>query len=97
MYEKIIENNEAFEVMLICTTAMANNLTPAFSEDAKRVVEFIGKAYSLDDATTALCSSVILGELMSLSLTNDRLALYRGRSAGDPQTELDPLFDMKRT
>ena len=95
MYEKIIENNEAFEVMLICTTAMSNTLTKAFSADAKKVISFVGAAYSLDDATIRQCAKVILGDLMALSLTNDRLALYRGRTENDTYTDIDALFDMK--
>ncbi|MBO7390531.1 MAG: hypothetical protein J6U39_03700 [Clostridia bacterium] len=95
MYEKIIENNEAFEVMLICTTAMSNATSPAFEADARKVISFVGEAYSMDPATLALCEDVILGDLMALSLTNDRLALYRGRSMSGSYSEIDPLFDMK--
>ncbi len=95
MYEKIIENNEAFEVMLICTTAMSNALSKAFTADAKKVVSFVGAAYSLDDATIRQCAKVILGDLMSLSLTNDRLAMYRGRGAENTYEDVDALFDMK--
>ena len=95
MYEKIIQNNEAFDMMLICTTAMSNSLSPAFEEDARKVIRFIGEAYSLDRPIIELCADVILGDLMALSLTADRFALYRGRSESSTYTDIDALFDMK--
>ena len=95
MYEKIIQNNEAFDMMLICTTAMSNSLSPAFIEDAKKVIDFIGEAYSLEKPIIELCADVILGDLMALSLTADRLALYRSRSSDSIYSDLDALFDMK--
>ncbi len=86
---------DTFYNMVLSTTIMSNAICPAYLEDSKRIIDFIGKAYRLDDKFIKSASDFILGDLTSLGLTTDQLAVYGDRQYGDEYSDLDVLFDIK--
>ncbi len=81
--------------MVLSTTIMSNSPTQEYEKDAKKIIEFIGKAYKLDGELIKHCTSVILNDLSSLALTTDQEAVYSSRKYGDVYGEKDVLFDIK--
>ena len=63
MIKVIHENYPAFYNMLIAVTALGNNSSPEFDKDAGKIIEFIGKAFFLDDDVIKYCKKMILDEL----------------------------------
>ena len=95
MYENIIQNSEAFQMMLVSTVMTGNTLSFAFERDAGQIIDFIGEAYALSQEIVSECKKVILGDLMALSLKGDRLALHKMRKNKMDLGEMNILFDMK--
>ena len=95
MIKDIFKNYEAFYNMVLSTTIMSNTRTDEFVSDAKKIIDFIGKAYRFSDEFTAFCSSIILDELVKLSKTTDQQVVYSRRQFGDVYDDMDSLFDIK--
>ncbi len=95
MTGKIFENYGAFYNMVLSTTIMSNSPTKEYEKDAKKIIDFIGKAYKLNGEFIEYCTSLILNELSSLALTTDQEAVYSSRKYGDVYGEKDVLFDIK--
>ncbi len=93
--KEIFKNYEAFYNMVLSTTIMSNTSTPELDNDARRIIEFIGKAYKFEDKFIEKCTSIILDELSSFALTIDQDAVYTSRELGDKFSDKDVLFDIK--
>lgn len=91
----IFKNYDTFYNMVLSTTMLSNALTPAYEEDAKLIIDFIGNAYGKDAVFNDKCKTIILEQLSSLGLTTDQQAVYRNRSFGMELTDQDALFDIK--
>lgn len=91
----IFLNYESFYNMLLSTTIMSNSKTPEYDSDMNVILDFVGKAYKLDEKIIEKCKQLILEDLSSLSLTNDQLAVYSARTYGDTYSDNDVLFDIK--
>lgn len=86
---------EAFYNMVLSTTIMSNAPCTSFIDDSTRIIDFIGKAYRLDENTISECSDFILNDLTTLGLATDQLAVYGNRQFGDEYADSDVLFDIK--
>lgn len=95
MIKKIHENYQAFYNMLIITTLIGNNSSPQYDEDAGKVIEFIGKAYFLDDETINFCKKIILDELVTISTKEDMSAFINSHDFDSEPEDLDSLLTMK--
>ena len=95
MIKDIFKNYEAFYNMVLATTIMSNTHTDEFIFDAKKIIDFIGKAYKFSDEFTQFCSNLILNELARLSKTTDQQVVYSRRQFGDKYNDMDSLFDVK--
>ncbi len=93
--KETFKNYFVFYNMVLSATIMSNTASDEFDADAKRIIDFIGKAYKMDDDFISRCSQVILEELVSLGLTTDQQAVYSSREYGDKFTGKDVLFDIK--
>lgn len=81
--------------MLVSTTIMSNTKTPECDADMEKIIEFIGKAYRLNDDFIAECKDVILNKLSLLALTTDQQAIYGARRYGEDYSDENALFDIK--
>lgn len=95
MKKQVFDNYEAFYNMVLSTTIMSNAPSLEYEEDAKKIIEFIGGAYGLNEKFVDYCRDVILGDLSRLGRTIDQLAVYSERAYGDCYTQDDALFDIK--
>lgn len=93
--DKFFKNYEAFYNMVLSTTILSNSQTEELRADSKRVIDFIGKAYGLDEQFIARCQSVIQDDLSRLGKINDQIAIYANREPDSDFSELDSLFDVK--
>lgn len=91
----IFNNYETFYNMLVSTTIMSNTKTPECDADMEKIIEFIGKAYRLDDDLIAKCKDLILNKLSLLGLTTDQQAIYSARRYGEAYSDENVLFDIK--
>ncbi len=95
MTDKYFKNYDAFYQMVLGATIMSNSQTDDFKSDATKIIDFIGKAYKLDDEFISDAQNVILNDLVRLGRTIDQLAVYGSREFGTPFTNTDALFDIK--
>lgn len=93
--KKLFKNYEVFYNMILSSTIMSNSQSEDFVADSKKIIEFIGKAFEKDDDFIKDATDVILGKLITLSLTTDQQAVYSGRKFGEVYDDNDSLFDIK--
>lgn len=92
---EIFSNYETFYNMLVSTTIMSNAKTPEYDADMEKIIEFIGKAYALNDKFIAKCKDLILNKLSVLALTTDQQAIYSARQYGESYSDENVLYDIK--
>lgn len=95
MIKQIFANYEAFYNMVLSSTIMSNAQTTEYKRDAQVIIDFIGKAYGLDQKLTDYCTDVILKELVRIGKTTDQMASYTLRSYDKEYTDMDSLYDLK--
>lgn len=95
MIKVIHENYPAFYNMLIAVTALGNNSSPEFDKDAGKIIEFIGKAFFLDDDVIKYCKKMILDELVTISVREDINAFVNSHDYDSKPEEIDSLLMMK--
>lgn len=95
MIEKIHHYYPAFYNMLIATTLMSNQSDEKFDEDAKKVIQFIGAAYGMDDELIEYSKNIILNELVAISTDEDVAAFKNSHDLESKLDDLDSLFAMK--
>ena len=95
MIELIHKNYSAFREMLLATTALSNRSSKKYDEDCKAIIDFIGKAYSLDKELVDYCKKIILDDLIAISTEQDITAFVNSRSYDTELEELDSLFSTK--
>lgn len=93
--KELFENYLPFYNMVLSSTIMSNSQSEAFRNDSKAIIDFIGKAFLLDNNFIQKATDVILNQLISLGLTTDQQAVYSGRKFGDSYEDTDSLFDIK--
>lgn len=91
----IFKNYEIFFNMILSVTILANSKSAELVSDGKKIIEFIGQSYGLDNTVIESFSDIILNKLSALALTSDLQAIYRMREASPSFSEEDILFDMK--
>lgn len=92
---RVFNNYEPFYNMVLSTTLLSNSVSDEFSQDGKKIIEFIGKAYRLDNDFIESCYEIILDDLMRLGRTLDQKAVYADRLYGDEFDNEDSIFDIK--
>ncbi len=95
MINRIFKNYEIFYNMVLSTTIMSNSRCEQLSLDSEKIIDFIGKAYDLDEDFIKDCAFVIINDLSRLGKTTDQLAVYANRQIDDSYTDEDSLFDIK--
>lgn len=95
MINKIYKYYDVFYDMVLSSTIMSNARTPELEADTRKIIEYIGKAYKLDENFITYCQDIILGELMTLALTVDQQAIYSSREYGYTYSDKDILYDIK--
>lgn len=95
MIKQVFANYDAFYNMVLSTTIMSNAQTAEYIRDARVIIDFIGKAYELDEKLTAFCADIVLKELVRIGKTTDQMASYTLRSCNEEYTDMDSLYDVK--
>ena len=95
MIEKIYKNYEAFSTMIVSTAMLSNVSSEEFDADGGRIIEFIGKAYHLDDELIKECKRLILDELVTISIQDDAASYINSKSYDYEPEEFDALLQMK--
>ena len=95
MVKQIQQNYAAFYNMVLATTLLSNQPSEALDEDAKKIIEFIGRAYELDEYLIKYSQRVILDDLVAISTRADMVAFINSHTYGAENDELDPLFSVK--
>ncbi|MBR2988308.1 MAG: hypothetical protein IKC64_01135 [Clostridia bacterium] len=93
--KRIFDNYEPFYNMLLSTTLMSNSVSAEFIDDGRKIIDFIAKAYRLDDSFIELCDELILDDLTQLGRTIDQKAVYAERLYGDELDLEEAVFDIK--
>ena len=93
--KRIFDNYEPFYNMLLSTTLMSNSVSAEFIDDGRKIIDFIAKAYRLDDSFIELCDELILDDLTQLGRTIDQKAVYAERLYGDELELEEAVFDIK--
>lgn len=93
--KRIFDNYEPFYNMVLSTTLMSNSVSEEFTADGKKIIDFIGNAYSLDTDFIQSCYEIILYDLTRLGRTIDQKAVYADRLYGDEYTSEESVFDIK--
>lgn len=83
--KKVRDHYEAFYVMTLSVAFLNSAAFGEFTEDAGKVLTFIGRAYGLDEALVSEFSGLILGDMMKVGLVSD----YHALSAFDDLSERD--------
>lgn len=95
MENRIFENYDVFYNMVLSTTIMSNSQSEKFVVDSEKIIDFIGNAYNLDEDFISQCKQTILGDLMSLNLFKEQLAIYASRNIEEELSDSEALFDIK--
>ena len=95
MITEIHKNYSAFREMLLATTALSNRSSKKYDEDCKAIIDFIGKAYSLNEDLIEYCKKIILDELVAISTDQDITAFVNSHTFEGELDELDSLFSAK--
>ena len=95
MIKQIQQNYVAFYNMVLATTLLSNQPSDALDEDAKKIIEFIGKANDFDDYLIKYCQKVILDDLVAISTRTDMTAFINSHAYNSEADELDSLFSIK--
>lgn len=95
MIEKLLKNHQAFSNMLFATTLLSNVYSQAFETDSNKLIEFIGKAFHLEDETIKAAQKLITDDLMTISVKDDVTAFINAHDYDSKLQELDPFLSMK--
>lgn len=95
MVKIIHQNYQAFYNMLIAVTALGNNPSDQYDADAKKIINFIGKAYFLSDEVIEYCQRLILDELVTISVKEDINAFVNSHDYESEVEDIDSLLTMK--
>ena len=95
MIKQIQQNYVAFYNMVLATTLLSNQPSDALDEDAKKIIEFIGKANDFDEYLIKYCQKVILDDLVAISTRTDMTAFINSHTYNSEADELDSLFSIK--
>lgn len=93
--KRIFENFEVFYNMVLSSAIMSNSFSKEFEADSTRIIEFIGKAFEIDDEFIQCATGVIHDQLNSLALTTDQQAIFSNRKFGEIYSDEDSIFDIK--
>lgn len=95
MIKEIFKNYDAFYNMVLSATIMSNVKTAELEQDAGRIIDFIGNAYTLDLTLINNIKTIVFDELTVLNLSSDQQALYRNRDFSIQYSDTDSLYDIK--
>ena len=95
MIEKLLKNHQAFSNMLFATTLLSNVYSQTFETDSNKLIEFIGKAFHLDEETIRDAKKLITDDLMTISVKDDVVAFTNAHDYNSKLQELDPFLSMK--
>ena len=95
MLKKIYENFSAFYLMTVSSTLLSNFSDEALDEDSRKVIDFIGKAYDLDEELIEYIKPIIIDELTTISLLEDVEAFHSTRERYSSVNEFDRLYAIK--
>ena len=95
MIEKLLKNHQAFSNMLFATTLLSNVYSQTFEADSNKIIDFIGKAFHLDQQTIKAAQKLITDDLMTISVKDDVTAFTNAHDYDSKLQELDPFLSMK--
>lgn len=95
MIEILLKNHQAFSNMLFATTLLSNVYSQTFETDSNKIIEFIGKAFHLDEETIKDAQKLITDDLMTISVKDDVVAFTNAHDYDSKLQELDPFLSMK--
>lgn len=95
MIEKLLKNHQAFSNMLFATTLLSNVYSQTFEDDSNKIIDFIGKAFHLDEQTVNAAQKLITDDLMTISVKDDVSAFTNAHDYNSKLQELDPFLSMK--
>ncbi len=95
MIEKLLKNHQAFSNMLFATTLLSNVYSQTFEADSNKIIDFIGKAFHLDEQTIKAAQKLITDDLMTISVKDDVIAFTNAHDYDSKLQELDPFLSMK--
>ena len=95
MIEKLLKNHQAFSNMLFATTLLSNVYSQTFEADSNKIIDFIGKAFHLDEQTIKAAQKLITDDLMTISVKDDVTAFTNAHDYDSKLQELDPFLSMK--
>ena len=95
MIEKLLKNHQAFSNMLFATTLLSNVYSQNFETDSNKLIDFIGKAFHLDEETIKAAQKLITDDLMTISVKDDVTAFTNAHDYNSKLQELDPFLSMK--
>lgn len=93
--KKIFDNYEAFYNMILCTTLLSNSQNGEYLLDAKKIIEFIGNSYSIDNDIIDEMTDIILNKLSYLGLNSDKEAVKQNRYYENKYDFNDMLNEIK--
>lgn len=95
MIKDIFDHYTPFYDMIMATTLMSNSISDQLNEDFAHIINFVGKAYGLDQALIDEMYYIITNDLAKIGKTTDQQAIYNARHLGDSYNDADVLFDIK--
>ncbi len=69
--KELINYYESFNQMVLATTLLGNNVDDNWKSDSLKIINFIGRAYSLDENTINKLQDIIINDITKLSLVDD--------------------------
>lgn len=93
--KEIIHNYTAFYNMVLLTTLLANKNNEAYEQDAKKLIRFVGEAYSLSKELIDKCEKQILDDLTAVSTDEDVKAFMNFYKFNDGAEIENPLLQVK--
>lgn len=94
MNQILLDNNEAFKEILLATSILSNNSNPAWVRDSSKLINFICKAYEIDDLAPHYID-IVTKQIDNLSLINEYKGLKQAHQFDDEYTEMDSFYDLK--
>lgn len=92
---KVYHNMEAFYTMTLASAMVSTYNSEESDSDAEKIIRYIGEAYRLEDSFIDECKEKILGDMMSVGLVSDYLALSSLDMLDDKDRQNIALYDIK--
>lgn len=96
MLKEIYQNNLAFYEMVKITSLLCNNSTEEYLEDARKIIDFVGKSFGLKDELISFCEKQILDDLTVIQTEEDTKTYRSLKQQEHPAVDVsNPLIKFK--